>query len=318
MYKFCTLFNSSYLSRGLAMYESLKKHCQNFHLYIFAFDQACLEILHELNLSATTIISLKEFESEELLKVKPLRTMGEYCWTCTSATIEYCLENFSLDHCTYIDADLYFYSDPAVLVEEMENNSVLITEHRYSTAYNFALKNGKYCVQFVTIKNNIDGRRVLSWWKNACLEWCYARFENGKFGDQKYLDDWPEKFQGVHVLKNRFGGIAPWNIQQYDTEKDFSSFIFFHFHGCIFLKNGKIDLGWYQLRKSDLNIIFRPYLRHLEMNRIKLEKINPQIDFHGSKLIEFQPMSIYYNLKRRLTGVYNVFNQKELLRTTDV
>ena len=35
---YCTLFDSFYLTRGLAMYESLKRQTGNFHLYIFAFD----------------------------------------------------------------------------------------------------------------------------------------------------------------------------------------------------------------------------------------------------------------------------------------
>ena len=65
MHYFCTLFDSNYLSRGLVMYESLKKNLDNFHLYIFAFDNLCFEILNNLKPSNTTIISLEEFEDEE-------------------------------------------------------------------------------------------------------------------------------------------------------------------------------------------------------------------------------------------------------------
>ena len=35
---YCTLFDSHYLTRGLIMYESLKRNHRDFHLYIFAFD----------------------------------------------------------------------------------------------------------------------------------------------------------------------------------------------------------------------------------------------------------------------------------------
>ena len=50
MYSFCTLFDSNYLTRGLAMYESLKKYSDDFYLYIFAFDDKSYELLVNLNL----------------------------------------------------------------------------------------------------------------------------------------------------------------------------------------------------------------------------------------------------------------------------
>ena len=62
VYNFCTLFDSFYLTRGIAMYQSLEKTCENFHLYIFAFDDASFEILKKLNFKHATIIPLKDFE----------------------------------------------------------------------------------------------------------------------------------------------------------------------------------------------------------------------------------------------------------------
>ena len=172
------------------MYSSLCEICGgNFHLYIFAFDDISLSVLRQLNLKNVTVISLQEFEDEELLKIKPTRSKGEYCWTCSSSTILYCLEHFNLSHCTYVDADLYFYSNPQVLVDEMGDKSVLITLHNYAPEYDRTKTSGKYCVQFVTFRNDAEGLKVLKWWRSVCLDWCYARMEDGKFGDQKYLDD---------------------------------------------------------------------------------------------------------------------------------
>ena len=67
MINYCTLFNCNYLTRGLAMYESLKEHSKDFHLFIFAFDDRSYELLNKLNLEFVTVISLLEFEDEELL-----------------------------------------------------------------------------------------------------------------------------------------------------------------------------------------------------------------------------------------------------------
>jgi len=36
---FCTIFDSEYLLKGLVMYRSLEENCDDFHLYIFLFDE---------------------------------------------------------------------------------------------------------------------------------------------------------------------------------------------------------------------------------------------------------------------------------------
>src|SRR4051812_41268317 len=116
---FCTLFNVNYLAKGLAMYDSLAANNSSFHLYVFAFDDITYQIVTDKKLSNVTVIKLIDFESEDQLAVKPGRSVAEYCWTCTPFTIKYCIEKYQLDHCTYLDADLYFYADPQILIDEM-------------------------------------------------------------------------------------------------------------------------------------------------------------------------------------------------------
>lgn len=294
MLNFCTLYNSKYASRGLAMYYSLKKHCSAFHLYIFAFDDILVNILHRMHLENVTVITLKEFEDPELLRIKSTRTAGEYCWTCSSSIILYCLEHYDIDHCTYIDSDLYFYADPSVLVEEMGDDDVLITEHRYSPQFNSAISNGKYCVQFMTFKKNDNGLKILKWWRNACIEWCYARYEDGKFGDQKYLDDWTTRFTGVHELQHLGGGVAPWNMQQYtfancgdkvigteiSTGKTFP-LIFFHFHYLHCTRWSwfiEINLTHYPLPKSVKRCIYGSHLKVLKKSFHEIQKRDKNTD----------------------------------------
>ncbi len=275
MRNYCTLFDSNYIMRGLAMYNSLKKYSKDFHLYIFAFDDNCYNKLRELKLENVTVISLNEFEDEELLEVKPTRTAGEYCWTSTPSTILYCIERYELESCTYLDADLYFFSNPDVLIDEMEKagKSVLITNHRYTSEYDQSVTSGIYCVQFMTFKNDEKGLKVLKWWRNACLDWCYARQENGKFGDQKYLDTWPNQFEGIHDLENLGGGVAPWNIQQYIFDNNLVGeevttgnrfdLIFYHFHGFKVYSNNYYDCNMYELSDENIEYIYKPYINEL-------------------------------------------------------
>ena len=259
------------------MYDSLLESGANFHLYIFAFDDAVYEYFKGAGRKDNiTVISLDEFQDDELLAVKPERTPVEFCWTCTPSTVLYCIEKFNLECCTYIDADLYFYSDPQVLLDEMENKSVIITEHRFTKEYEKGVENGIYCVQFVTFKNDENGLKVLRWWRNSCIEWCYARAEEGKFGDQKYLDDWLFRFDGIHVLKHLGGGIAPWNVQQYtvnqseqglygveNTSDTKFKVIFFHFHALKFYTDATVNISNYRTSRSAFQSFYAPYVKLL-------------------------------------------------------
>ena len=276
MMNFCTLFNANYLIYGLSLYESLKKTCPSFHLYIYAFDDSTYEYFLHKKLSYITVIKLENFEDEALLNIKNSRSFGEYCWTCTPSVIRHAIQTFELDACTYVDADLYFFASPQPLIDEMGDKSVLITEHRYSIRYDQSEASGIYCVQFMIFKNTEKGMAVLEWWRNACIDWCYNRFEDGKFGDQKYLDDWLERFDTVHSLKHLGGGVAPWNVQQYhfkssgdhifgvenSTGKEFK-LIFFHFHDLKYLENNLVRLTneIYIIPVSAFNHIYKKYLK---------------------------------------------------------
>lgn len=79
----------------------------------------------------------------------------------------------------------------------------MITGHAYAPEFDHSATNGQFCVQFMTFTRD-GGEGVRMWWQERCIEWCHARFEEGKYGDQKYLDDWPTRFGAtVHVLENR-------------------------------------------------------------------------------------------------------------------
>jgi hypothetical protein len=324
---FCTLFDSYYLSRGIALYNSLELYCGDFHLYIFAFDDKSFTELRNLNFTRATIISLRDFESEDLLRVKSSRTVAEYCWTCTASTLWYSIKNYELDHCTYLDADMLFFSSPIQIFNEIGGKSIGITPHNFSANYKTSEVYGKYCVQFIFIKNDSFGMEALNWWRKSCIEWCYAKLEDGKYGDQKYLDYFEDRFTNVCVIKEIGCGVAPWNITDYEVKlvdeklmvalkrkpKESRELIFYHFQGLKFNDNLELKevlvtpaIGFVQ--KKALEYIYKPYIISLIEIKAKLQQviyINKSIIFRN---MVFKMMGLVIrNMFRRYKFVQFIF-----------
>lgn len=235
---YCTLFDRNYLFKGVALYRSLEAFGGDFILHILCMDDVTYDVLTRMNLTRSRLIRRDDFEDPDLLRVKPSRSVAEYCWTCTPSLPLYVLRTQpDIDLITYLDADLFFFSTPEPIFTELGNQSILLVEHKFAPRFADLAVNGKFNVEWLTFRRDESGLAALTWWRERCIEWCFYRVEDGKLGDQKYLDDWPERFRGVHVLKHLGGGVAPWNMSNYEIALqdghiyvDKIPLIFFHFH----------------------------------------------------------------------------------------
>ena len=288
MLYFCTLFHSNYAAKGLTLYRSLTKVCPEFRLFVFAFDDDAASLMRALSLPEVTVIPLSEFEDEDLLRVKPTRSIAEYCWTCTASTILFCLNHFDIDHCTYLDSDLFFYQSPQVMIDEMGDNDILITPHWFAPNNEISEEVGHFCVQFVTVKNTPNALSVITEWRNECIDWCYGHHQDGKFGDQKYLDKWPMVHKRIFVSSNMGGGVAPWNMERYSfrledgllyaTEREMSltfPVVFCHFHFVFASNKGHVhqfSFDTYPIDEQCSEMAFIPYCKELKKS-YKLLKI---------------------------------------------
>lgn len=272
MEHFVTLFDSNYLLQGLALHRSLETQGEPFVLWVVCMDGQTETAIRDLGYPSLQAIALHEVEALDprLLEVKPTRSRGEYCWTLTSFTyLAVRAKAPEAQRVTYLDADLYFWGPASALLREMDESGadVMLTEHAYGPEYMQEVLAGIYCVQFLPFRFNESALEILRWWQDRCLEWCYARFEDGKFGDQKYLDDWPERWGAprVHVLQDKTLALAPWNV---DHRAKGSVPGFFHFHGLRLYVNRKVRL-WkcYRLSASSRRLVYAPYLDALRENR---------------------------------------------------
>lgn len=166
---------------------------------------------------------------------------------------------------TYLDSDLYFFDDPERIFTVIGDRSIAIVPHRLISEKQHLIVNGIYNVGWVTFRNDKPGRECLINWAMNCREWCYARYEDGKFADQKYLDAWPSQYgNALAILDQPAIGAAPWNIGQHVISEgpniDLARLIFYHYHELVERDDGTFRLTEYALRQEDILYLYQPYL----------------------------------------------------------
>jgi hypothetical protein len=250
---YCTHFDQNYLARGLVLYRSLKTHSQPFALWVLCLDDetySALSILHEPMIRP---IRLQDFEAGDaaLAAAKGNRSRIEYYFTCTPSLplFVFALDP-TIDRVTYLDADLRFFGNPDILLNEVGPNSIAIVPHLFPPAVRHNERFGRFNVGLVVFRNDATGRACLTRWREQCLEWCYDRVEGDRYADQKYLDKWPDTYAGVHIFEDPGVVMGPWNFVRFDVTLaggqvsiDGRPLIVYHFAGFKEIRPWIFELG---------------------------------------------------------------------------
>ncbi len=288
---FCTYFDAHFLPRGLALIHSLARHCTDFKLWVLCMDDITYETLTQLALPKVVTIRLADFElgDDALVATKQDRSALEYCFTCTPSLPLYIFRHWSEPELiTYLDADLFLYANPEPAFAEMGNHSIAIVGHRRPVHQRHGeAERGFYNVGWLFFRRDANGLACLQWWRERCLEWCYDKIEDGKHGDQKYLDNWPSRFAGVIVLEHKGVNTAPWNMSNYrfSISQDGGVFvdeqplIAFHFSGLNQIRPWLYDL--YQHQKfffGDTILRYKVYGAYIRLFRALAQQLT--VDFN--------------------------------------
>ena len=299
---FCTLFNRLYLPQGIALYRSLERTMgADFVLHVLCMDEFSADALGRLGLSRMRIIRLDDVEDDALRAARANRTVGEYCWTCTTPLLLHVLERQAPDEAvTYVDADIRFFSSPRAILEELGDNSILIHEHDFDPKYaHFLSVSGRFNVGVVAIRNDREGRECLERWKAQCLADCSLDPAAGKCGDQNYLDEWPDRYRRLVVSAHPGIGLGPWNIGKHSLAEERNTLlvddrpvVFYHYHALriwrpLFgIRPVLMARGEYTFTSDVVRAIYRPYEQELWQAISELRTIGSSI------LHDLQPMTI--------------------------
>lgn len=285
-----TLFDKNYLSRGLVMYESLLQHSSPFTLYVLCLDEYTFQYFAGGNYSHVIPLRLSELEEadKELLAAKANRRTVEYFFTISPCLPLYLIKKYSLPHICSLDADILFFSDPAMLFDNLNHYSIVVTPHKFSKEIAYLENRGKFNVSFQIFKNDATGIACLEKWRAQCIEWChdYLDEETQRYGDQKYLDAWISDYPGkVKVLDDSVSGLAAWNINNYQLlEKDGQMYandekiIFFHYHAFKLFGRRWASNGFKIFAVRNNRLVEKLYLVYWKKLHKKNETLNISLD----------------------------------------
>ncbi len=285
MYYFCSIASEKYVFKVLTLYRSLLNQMESFHLWICCIDIQSYTLLKSLNLSNATLLPLDKIENERVKAVRPNRKLNEFCWTLKPVLCSYILENYNVEKLLYCDADIYFFSHPKAIYDEWEGHSVLITRQR--APGEMEKTNGIYQAGLLGFSKDGSSSIILKWWMEKCLEWChdYPEPQFPRWGDQKYLDQFPQLFSNIKISEHNGINTAPWNIilnpkepisvrneQLYIGEH---GLVAYHFGSLLIFNEDEFDLWKWSPLNIDFRVMQYAYFPYLNALRHVMHSVKP-------------------------------------------
>jgi hypothetical protein len=286
----CTISSRNYLPRALALLESLDRVQAGGHrLHVLCLDDASEDVMARLGHPQVFPVPLRKLERHDpaLAAVRSGRSLSEYSWTLKASLLLFLLGHQpDIEVLTYLDADLFFFSPLSRVLDELEDGSILIHRHNFSPEHaHLDSESGTFNAGMVAFRNDAGGKEVLRWWRERCLEWCFARSEDGRFADQTYLNAWPSQFPGVSVARSAGVGVALWNHRNGTVEPGphgephlaGEPIAFYHAHDLAMMQPGLVVPAKnlvYRLTLPLLQHCYLPYARALDRAQLRLRELS--------------------------------------------
>ena len=291
---FCTKFDHRYLDRGLALYQSLQRWAPESGFHVLALSEECAVFLERLGLP-----NLRVTRTGDLCRIEPRlgaakadRNAASFVFTQTPFLVLAALRDVPEGgHMVYIDADTCFFSSPVEVVQAGGAFDVILTRHNFAPHWQPTELFGEFNTGWVGVRNTPAAIACAEWWAERCLEWCHDRPEEGKFGDQKYLEGLLGLGARALILDHIGVNCAPWNASgRHFMRKNGQTWVdgkkLVHFHFSLLEKVSpfcvapRLSQQLVREARGLRRFVYRPYCRYLraaaENFRIPVEFLQPR------------------------------------------
>lgn len=216
---FCTITTKSHLAQTVAMLRSIAAFGA-WHFNVLVVDGEA-SLPNDLDGSTLEVSGPDRWKATEQGARLYKKYKGDKLrWALKPVLIAGLLRD-GFDQVIYLDNDLFFYSDPSFLFDEMGEGVLLCPHWRIKDPkqskdwFLVNFKDGMYNAGLVGA--GLHGLEAMDWWADACYFACEQSPKKGLWDDQKYLDLIPAEFSDVHILQHRGVNLAYWNVHNIGT-----------------------------------------------------------------------------------------------------
>lgn len=275
----CTLFDAAFLQRGVALVNSLNDYDDvELQFKILCLDEISADAVRDLQIKNVEVLVLEDILDNDLIKAQRNRSWREFCWTLPACLLKYLIIKQSIQgKLFYVDSDCFFFSSPKRMFALLdEGHEILVHEHRFSSdRMSWQASSGRFNVGVVGGLIPGQFEKCVERWSAQVLDECVLEPENGKCGDQTYLNEWPELYSKLYIVNDKGVGVAPWNMNSYEPYVnksniyvDESVLVFFHFSRfkILFERLGVIlyiCAGGYDVSPAYRKLVYRKYAKAL-------------------------------------------------------
>ncbi len=293
MHHYCLITDKNYINSTICLINKIlpKK------IHVLCLDNYSENFFYK-NFKNLSTYKLKIIEEKyDLLKIKFNRSKRSYIFTLKSFFLDYLKEFINPnEYLIYLDSDLYFFSETDIFEKIISDAAVHITPHNFDNKNNSRIIYGNYNAGVVIFRNNIEGMKVLHWWKNKCYENCSLDVSEKIYSDQKYLNDFHKISQDIIEIDNPGINLAPWNLNNYNYEiignriyVNKNPLVLFHFHSF-----KKLLFSFYAMGIKDyfvsfndiVNFVYKEYVFALNQVLNKYPELKENNLFHFKTFIK--------------------------------
>lgn len=291
-----TISTASHLFKSYALAESLNRFGYQLHILLVDGDR---NTIPPPNIRITHINQLRK-EAEKAVK-KFRNQPDKLRWTLKPVFVSYLLES-GYERVIYVDNDIFFYSSPGFLFEELKSASFLLTPHFYKAnpdkEQNWLEANyrvGLYNAGFFGA--NKDALSILYWWEKCCLYAVKKAYWRGLYDDQKYLDLVPIIFENINIIKHRGCNFAGWNCDGVSITSTGKEHLFINDHPLVFIHFAQLSMERFSRNESPVFPFYQLYLN-------TLQRYHPDFRFKSKKRNIASLSTYFYYLRWKFIRLF--------------